>query len=106
LFVFRLAKELGKTVKQLACELGDGELDYWRAYYGVEPFGERPADLRAGIVAATVANFACVDSDFKPSDFMVPVATLEDDSEPDQDELTGKLLKWAGAVNSNSRAVD
>lgn len=32
------------------------ELSEWMAYYELEPFGEERADLRAGIVASTVAN--------------------------------------------------
>lgn len=46
----------------------------WRQYYQLEPFGEERADLRAGIVASTIAN---VNRDtkrrskpFAPSDFM------------------------------------
>lgn len=32
------------------------ELVEWRAYERIEPFGERRADLRMGILAATVVN--------------------------------------------------
>jgi hypothetical protein len=31
-------------------------LNEWAAYAGLEPWGEDRADLRAGIVAATIAN--------------------------------------------------
>ena len=31
-------------------------LTEWMAYYEIEPFGEERADLRAGIVASTMAN--------------------------------------------------
>ncbi len=46
----------------------------WMAYYEFEPFGEERADLRAGIVASTVAN-ASRDpkrrrNPFRPLDFM------------------------------------
>jgi len=34
------------------------ELTEWKVYEVVEPFGEARADLRAGIIAATVANFS------------------------------------------------
>jgi hypothetical protein len=33
-----------------------GSLPYWMAYYRLEPFGEEPAWLRAGIIASTTAN--------------------------------------------------
>ncbi len=32
------------------------ELESWREYMAAEPFGEHIADLRAGMVAATIAN--------------------------------------------------
>lgn len=32
------------------------ELTEWMAFYSVSPFGEERADVRAGIVAAVVAN--------------------------------------------------
>lgn len=32
------------------------ELGEWIAYYRLEPWGEERADLRAGIVASTIAN--------------------------------------------------
>lgn len=50
------------------------EFAEWMAFYDLEPFGEEQADLRAGIVASTVAN---VHRDrkkrskaYKPEDFM------------------------------------
>lgn len=55
-FVFRLALALGATVAELEQRMGVLELTEWMAYYQIEPFGEERADLRAGIVAATVAN--------------------------------------------------
>ena len=32
------------------------EFRAWMAYYEIEPFGEERADLRAGILAATLVN--------------------------------------------------
>ena len=42
------------------------------AYYRIDPFGEKRADLRAGIIAAQVVNFSMSPptSPAKPSDFM------------------------------------
>jgi hypothetical protein len=50
------------------------ELSEWMAYDQVEPFGELRADLRAGIITATIANVNR-DADkhrepFTPQDFM------------------------------------
>ena len=44
------------TVGELLGRISSRELTEWRAYCGIEPFGEERADLRAGIVASTVAN--------------------------------------------------
>lgn len=44
------------TVSELLSRISSRELTEWRAYYGLEPFGEDRADLRAGIVASTMAN--------------------------------------------------
>lgn len=42
------------------------------AYFTIDPFGEERADLRAGIVASTVANAnrAKRGKSFRPKDFM------------------------------------
>ena len=61
------------TVRRLLGELDSRELTAWMAYESVEPFGERRANLHAGIVAATVAN---VNRDrharaFQPTDFLL-----------------------------------
>lgn len=41
----------------------------WRAYYDLEPFGERRADLRSATVCAVTAN-ALGGAHSKPADFM------------------------------------
>lgn len=65
------------------------ELTEWFAYAQVEPFGEARADLRAGIVASTVANTARDtkkrQEPFKPSEFM---PSFEKESpEPDSSRM-------------------
>lgn len=47
---------LGKTLKQLYREIDSAELSEWEAYYNLEPWGTPRADVRAGIVASTIAN--------------------------------------------------
>ena len=44
------------TVAELLSRTTSRELSEWMVYYELEPFGEERADLRAGIVASTVAN--------------------------------------------------
>jgi hypothetical protein len=47
---------LGKTLKQLYRETDSSELTEWQAYHNLEPWGEQKADVRAGIIASTIAN--------------------------------------------------
>jgi hypothetical protein len=59
-------------VAELTATVTHAELVEWAEYYGLEPWGEAPADLRAGIIASTVANcHRAADSDpLTPMDFM------------------------------------
>ena len=71
---FRLALALGMSVKQAQQEIDSHEFGYWLAYYGLEPWGERVADMRHGIAVATLANInrntdARPDA-YMPEDFM------------------------------------
>ena len=62
------------TVARLRREMSWREFTGWLAFDALEPFGEPRADLRAGIVAATVANSrpfrAKHSSSAKPEDFI------------------------------------
>jgi len=48
------------------------EFAEWRAFYELEPWGDDRADLRAGIVASTIANVnrGKGQKAFNPGDFM------------------------------------
>lgn len=46
------------TLAELGRRMSVAEFRLWRAEYAREPWGEMRADLRAGTVAATVANYA------------------------------------------------
>jgi|CXWL01.1.fsa_nt_gi hypothetical protein len=48
------------------------ELTHWRAFMRVNPLGEERADLRAGIIAATIANGKRKKGSraFRPKEFM------------------------------------
>ncbi len=62
------------TVGELLARISSRELSEWMAYAQLEPWGEARADLRAGIVASTVANTARDPKKrkkpFAPEDFM------------------------------------
>jgi hypothetical protein len=51
-----LALALGLTVRQLLAQTTSLELNEWRAYYALEPFGDLVADQRHGIAQALTAN--------------------------------------------------
>lgn len=57
---------------ELLATISSRELSEWQAYYTLEPFGEWAADVRAGVVASTVANVnrGKNSKPFKPGDFM------------------------------------
>lgn len=71
-FWFKLARELGMSVRRAQREIDSREFAEWIAYDGIEPFGEDRGDLRAGIIAATIANAnrGKNSSPFHPKDFM------------------------------------
>jgi hypothetical protein len=79
----RLALGLGMTVSELRVRMPRRELTEWMAYYQMEPFGERRADVRSAIVAAILAN-ANREKDQKPykvKDFVL----FKDDEEDEED---------------------
>lgn len=47
---------MGMSVKRLLAEFDSHELGEWMAFYKLEPWGEERADIRAAIVARTVAS--------------------------------------------------
>ncbi|WP_425126245.1 phage tail assembly protein T [Burkholderia gladioli] len=57
LFWHRLTLALGhKSIAHAKRAIDSDEFARWMAYYRVEPFGERVADLRMGQLAALIAN--------------------------------------------------
>ena len=67
------------------------ELSEWIAFYGLHPFGEDAADVRAGIIASTVANCLTVDGGFRPSDF-IPQYKRQREPQTEQD-IQAAILK-------------
>lgn len=60
------------SVRRAQVEIDAAEFAEWMAYYTMEPWGEDRSDLRAGIIASTIANTqrGKRTKAFKPSDFM------------------------------------
>lgn len=86
MFWFRLAKELGKSVRQAQQEISSSEFTEWQAYYQMEPFGEAVADLRHGVATALQANvhYGSESKRFQADDFINwrPADAAGDDAEP------------------------
>lgn len=83
------------TVAELLAGISSRELSEWAEYDKLEPFGQGRADLRAGIVASTVANVNRAPDQklYTPEDFIGGAARVgpepsytEDDDDPEADE--------------------
>jgi hypothetical protein len=53
-----LALCLGRTFRELVETMDAAEFDMWIEYNRRSPIGPKRGDLQAGIVAATIANYA------------------------------------------------
>jgi len=69
------------TVGELLGRISSRELTEWQAYCGIEPFGEDRSDLRAGIMASTVANVfrKSGTKPYKAQDFMPKFGSKKQD---------------------------
>ena len=89
------------SVKRCQQEVDAREFETWLAYSQLEPWDETRADLRAGIIASTLANShrGKDEAPFRPSDFM-PQYGVEPDAAVDEDagiEATQALFAWMTA---------
>ena len=102
--LFRLALAMGRTLQELRAVLSYAEFQEWCLYYQVEPWGEDRSDLRAGIVASTIANYAgrqrADDAEpARPVDYMPYLERPPADPVPVAPQLTNdELAAWADAV--------
>jgi hypothetical protein len=89
-------------VDALLAELTSPQIAEWMAYFQLEPFGERRADLRAGIIASTVANaHRAKDSrPYKPQDFMPDFESGR--TEDDAADLLAKAQAALGGGAANA----
>lgn len=62
-------------MSEAQARISSREFTEWIAYYGLEPWGEEPADARHGILASLIANSNRDASKhtqpYKPEDFMI-----------------------------------
>jgi len=80
-------------------EMTAREFAEWEAFYAIDPFGDQRADLRAGIVAATVSNrWRGRNEDPKaPSDFM----PFKQDVQQTPDEIQRQLRNVLAQVKKH-----
>jgi hypothetical protein len=83
-----LALRLGRTLDELRSSMSSQEFSLWTALYRDDQWGEARDDMRAGVVASTIANYAGkMRSEHaepaQPSDFMPSLAKPEEAVEPD-----------------------
>lgn len=93
--MFSLAGHLGKFVSEIESGMKASELIEWQAEYNIDPWGERRADLRSGIVASTVYNVnRGRGPSMKASEFM---PDFEDKEPQTVAEMQARLLLATGA---------
>lgn len=92
---------LGKSLEELD-RLSSAEIAWWQAYYLVEPFGERWADLRAGKICAVMAECWSTSSrQYTAEDFAItPEARVEEHVQTmeEQQEVAKSITRMLGGV--------
>ena len=102
--LFRLALAMGRTIAELRAVLSYAEFQEWCLYYQVEPWGDERSDLRAGIVASTIANYAGrqrpeAAEPARPADYMPYLERPPAEPPAVEPPLTDdQLAAWADAV--------
>lgn len=87
------------TVKTLLNSLDSAELTEWMAFDSLEAIGENRADLRAGIIASTVANYGAreLKKPARASDFMPYIVRDDEEQKPvllsDKDKQSALIMK-------------
>lgn len=84
-------------------DIDSREFTEWQAYWQLEPWGEGRADLRAGIIASTLANIHRTGNAplFTPQDFMPTF----DARVPDEDDRDVEIAQQQQLLESLTRAV-
>ena len=82
-----LALRMGRTLEELRRSMSSSEFSLWLEMYQDDQWGEDRDDLRAGIIASTIANFAGKmrkdAQPLQPSDFMPNLSKEKEEAEPD-----------------------
>jgi len=93
------------TVTEMLGRISSHELSEWAAYYREHPFGDERADLRAGVIASTIANVNRAEGQepYTPSDFALAFEEPEE-AEPEPEgpdaELVARQLATVEFLNA------
>jgi len=104
LFKFRLALQLGRTVKELNKTVSAQELVYWMSFYKIDPFGGYRQDINFADLKTLIANINRAGSQepYKTADFMLyeRLPSLSnfssDDEEMTAEDISQNLLAFFG----------
>jgi hypothetical protein len=105
MFAFRLCLELGILhPDHLMRSLTSRQLSEWMVFYGLDPFGEQRADLRAGIVASVVNNRwrGRHETPREPADFM----PFREQPKQTPDEIKRTLRTILGGMTHGKSRAD
>lgn len=88
-------------MRELLLRLDSRELTEWMAFWQLDPWGDSRADLRAGVIASTIANVhrGADTRPYKPMDFM-PYAQRDENEEARSNVATFKAM-FAHKVKRN-----
>lgn len=81
------------SVRRVQEEVSSAEFAEWAAYYSLEPFGDRVADVRAGTITAVLANVhKSKDTPaYNPLDFYTWTQEPEEDAKPPSAEAVALI---------------
>ena len=98
MFWLRLSLIFGMPRSELQARMSSAEFAEYLAFHSIEPIGEERSDLRAGIIAATVAG--AHGSRAKPIDFMP--FTKQRDGKQSPGEMLSLLKMQAGMMGGRT----
>ncbi len=78
----------------------------WRAYHQIEPWGEERADLRAGIIASTIANVNRGKGQkvFTPDDFM-PHFNAKPKQPMSEEQMAAVMTQFTSQHNARNARI-
>jgi hypothetical protein len=87
------------TVAEAQQRVSSQEFTYWRAFHRINPIGSVRSDYHAALIAFTIAK--AQGSKKKPLKFDDFILQFRKKRRPSVEELTSKLMAWAGAYSTN-----